>query len=186
MPIPLGDRVNILRCESWKYEVWILGLPRQSLGFIQGEPEHALSGFELAARLGENRIFSLPDLRENLTARSQAEHAERASATGFHPNIVCLVRLHILICLSSYVITVVTHSHKKRDCQMQLFLTHPADAFTLPITSAKVVFSRSRSKALWADAKILSRVFRMHLPTGQAALGFREGLAKGSAFSTAR
>ena len=186
MPIPVGDRVNFLRCESWKYEVWILGLPGQSLGFIQGELEHAFVRVQRAARLGENRIFSLPDLRENLPARSQAEHAERASATGFHPNIVCLVRFHILICLSLYVITVVTHSHKKRDCQMLLFLAHSADAFTVPITSAKVVFSRSRSKALWADAKILSRVFRMHLPTGQAALGFREGLAKGSAFSTAR
>ena len=43
MPIPVGDRVNFLRCESWKYEVWILGLPGQSLGFIQGELEHALS-----------------------------------------------------------------------------------------------------------------------------------------------
>ena len=139
-----------------------------------------------AARLGENRIFGLPDLRENLPARSQAEHAEGAAATGFHPNFIRLFRFHILNCLSLYVITVVTYSHKKRDCQMRLFLAHSADAFTVPITSAKVVFSRSRSKALWADAKTLSKVFRMHLPTGQAALGFREGLAKGSAFSTAR
>ncbi len=186
MPIPVCNRVNFLCCESWKYEVWILGLPGQSLGFIQGEPEHALSGVELAARLGENRIFSLPDLRENLPARSQAELAEPDSAIGFHPNFIRHFRFHILNCLSLYVITSVTYSHKKRDCQMLLFLAHSADAFTEPITSAKVVFSRSRSKALSADAKTLSRVFRMHLPTGQAALGFREGLANGSAFSTAR
>ena len=43
MPIPVGDRVNFLCRESWKYEVWILGLPGQSLGFIQGG----------AARIGE-------------------------------------------------------------------------------------------------------------------------------------
>ena len=99
MPIPVGDRVNFLCCESWKYEVWILGLPGQSLGFIQGELEHAFVRVQRAARIRENRIFSLPDLRENLTARSQAEHAEPASAISFHSNIVCLVRLHILICL---------------------------------------------------------------------------------------
>ena len=69
---------------------------------------------------------------------------------------------------------------------MALYLAHSPDAFTVSITSAKVVFSRSRSKALCADVKTLSRVSRMHLPTGQAVLGFREGLAKGSAFSTAR
>ena len=69
---------------------------------------------------------------------------------------------------------------------MALYLAHWPDAFTVSITSAKVVLLRSLSKASCADVKTLSRVSRMHLPTGQAALGFREGLAKGSAFSTAR
>jgi hypothetical protein len=113
MPIPVGDRVNFLCCESWKYEVWILGLPGQSLGFIQGELEHAFVRVQRAARLGENRIFSLPDLRENLPARSQAEHAEPASAIGSHPNFIRLFQLHILNYLSLDVIAMVTHSHKK-------------------------------------------------------------------------
>ena len=63
MPVPVRDRVDFLRCESWKDEVWILGLPGQSLSFIQGKLKHALSGIELAAGLGANRIFGLPDLR---------------------------------------------------------------------------------------------------------------------------
>ena len=90
MPIPVSDRVDFLRRESRKHEVWILGLPGQSLGFIQGELEHAFMRVQGAARLGENRIFGLPDLRENLSARSQAERAERASATCIHlASFVC-------------------------------------------------------------------------------------------------
>jgi hypothetical protein len=108
MPVPVGNRVDFLRCESWKYKVWILGLAGQSLGFIQGELEHVVICVQRAARLGKNRTFGLPDLRENLPARSQAERAERASATDIHPNFIRLLRLNILVCLSLYVITVVT------------------------------------------------------------------------------
>src|SRR5664279_1857813 len=42
MPVPVSDRVDFLRRESRKYEVWIPGVPGQSLGFIQGELEHCL------------------------------------------------------------------------------------------------------------------------------------------------
>ena len=95
MSVPVSDRVDFLRRERRKYEVWKLGLPGQSLGFIQGELEHAFMLVQCAARLGEDGRFGLPDLRENLSARSQAELAERASDTCIHPDFVRLFQFHI-------------------------------------------------------------------------------------------
>lgn len=94
MPVPVSNRIDFLRRESRKHEVWILGLPGQSLGLIQGELEHAFVRVQRDARIGKNRIFGLPDLREELSARSQAERAERASAAGIHPDFIRLFRFH--------------------------------------------------------------------------------------------
>ena len=49
---------------------------------------------------------------------------------------------------------------------------------TASMTSPKVVYSKSRSRAAWAGAKTRYRAWPMQWPTGQAALGFRAGAAK--------
>ncbi len=109
MSIPVSDRVDFLRRKSRKYEMRILGLPSYSLSFIQGELQHAFMRVQGATSLGENRILGLPDLREYLSEKSQAEQAQPASTTHIHPNLIRLFRFHILICLSLYVITVITY-----------------------------------------------------------------------------
>ena len=69
--------------------------------------------------------------------------------------------------------------------QLRLFREHAPDAFNAAIKPDSVVFSKSRSKAFWADTKIRSKVSRIQWPTGQAALGLRLGVPKGSSSSTA-
>src|ERR1022692_2408224 len=75
---------------------------------------------------------------------------------------------------------------KKRECQPAFLGAQAPEAFTVLMTSARLVLSRSRSMAFSADTKIVSSAARMQWPTGHAALGFREGVAKGSTSSTAR
>jgi len=88
--------------------------------------------------------------------------------------------------LPFYVILMVTLCHKKRERQPPGFCLQAQDAFTVSNTSASVVFSRSRSRASWADVKILSNVSRIQLPTGQAEFGFLDGDANGTVSSTAQ
>lgn len=56
----------------------------------------------------------------------------------------------------------------------------------MSMTSLNEVFSKSRSKAFWAESNTLSKVSRIQWPTGQSSLGFRAGEANDSGASTAR
>jgi len=75
---------------------------------------------------------------------------------------------------------------QKRERQTALFPAFRHVSFAAWTTSAKVVFCKSRSMALSAEANTLSNVFRMQFPTGQPAFGFRAGELNGSGSSTAR
>src|SRR5258706_503368 len=78
--------------------------------------------------------------------------------TGFTFSLLPFVCFSFIFYLSiicnnyDYIIT------QKRDRQPTFFQPQLPEAFTAPITAAKVVFSRSRSKASCADAKTLSKV----------------------------
>src|SRR5690242_2819286 len=85
-----------------------------------------------------------------------------------------------------YVTTTVTHLHKKRSRQWAFLPEQVSEVFTVSITSARVVFARSRSRAFWADSKILPNASIMQLPTGHDALGFRAGVTNDSPSSTDR
>ena len=112
------------------------------------------------------------NLRQNFFAAISAQALPKAP-----PARHCL-SFHLLVSFSYspffyvYVTITITQSHKKRDRQLVFFLPQTPEAFTASITSARVVFSRSRSIALWAEVKTLAQVSRMQWPTGQAALGF--------------
>src|ERR1700690_363563 len=95
-------------------------------------------------------------------------------------------RFHIPSTFPLYVTVMVTNSFKKIECQTAFSRQQSPEAFTVLMTSARLVLARSRSRAFSAEAKIVSSAARMQWPTGHAALGLPEGLAKGSAASTAR
>jgi len=82
---PVSDRADFLRRESREYEVRILCLPSQRLGFDQSEPQHVFMVFDAVAPLGEDRAFDLPDLCENLLARSEAQMGKRGRDAGSRP-----------------------------------------------------------------------------------------------------
>jgi hypothetical protein len=66
--VPGCDGLGFLLRERGENEVWVICLPRQCLGFIQGEVKQAFMRFTHFAEFGEDGVPDFLDLREELPA----------------------------------------------------------------------------------------------------------------------
>ncbi len=92
--VPSDDRLNFFRCEGWEDEVGIHCLPRQSLGFIERQPQQAFMRFERFGRLVKNHFFDPGDPRQNLSARWPAVVLQCRSAFRVSSVLIRIVLFH--------------------------------------------------------------------------------------------
>jgi hypothetical protein len=79
---PICDGAGLFGGDGWKEQVWIVSFKSHRLGFVQREAQQALVVAESFAPLGEDCVFDLPDLGENLLARPEAEIGDCAGETA--------------------------------------------------------------------------------------------------------
>src|SRR5437867_2647705 len=70
--VPSCDSLSFLGCERGKNEMWISGFPCQGFGFIEREAKHLFGCFEGLAELGEDGVFGVLNLSDELSAGEQA------------------------------------------------------------------------------------------------------------------